>query len=546
MKPISPSRAFAAEQSFAGETIEAAPARNRVRFLAIGLMAMLLLLSVRAIQLAFAGDPTAEPRHSAVAAQVERADIVDRNGVLLATTVRAFTLTATPARVWHANDTAAALARLFPDMDRDATVRRLSDRSRELVFLRRGLTPNQREAVLSLGLAGIGFAQEERRVYPQAALAGHALGFTDVDRHALAGVELGLDDQIRRAGAEGQPVRLSIDVRMQYALETELDAAARGAHASSAAAILLDGRTGETLALASWPALDPNEFANASEAARTDRVAGDVHELGSTLKPFTEAMALQERLTTSGELFDVSQPFALDGTTITDDERILGPVSLREILARSSNIGAARLALRIGGDRQRSYLTRLGLLAPPTLELARSQAPIAPAARTRRDIAGLGFGYGLAATPASLAGAYTIFANNGTRVAPTLLLRAPDAQVTRTPVFSPAVTQQVISYMRSVVTDGTGRAADVPGLMVAGKTGTAEKFGDDAYAQDHNFSSFAGVFPASNPRYVIFLALDDTGAGAAGGAVAAPAVARTLRRIAPMLGLRVEPRPPSH
>jgi cell division protein FtsI (penicillin-binding protein 3) len=204
------------------------------------------------------------------------------------------------------------------------------------------------------------------------------------------------------------------------------------------------------------------------------------------------------------------------------------------------------LALRVGGERQRDYLTRLGLLAPPTLELARSQAPIAPLARTRRDIAGLGFGYGLAATPASLIGAYTVFANNGARVAPTLLLRPGDAPVARTPVFSPAVTQQVLSYMRSVVTDGTGRAADVPGLAVAGKTGTAEKFAGQTYAEDHNFSSFAGVFPATAPRYVIFVALDDTGAGAAGGAVAAPAVARTLRRIAPMLGLRVEPRSPSH
>jgi cell division protein FtsI (penicillin-binding protein 3) len=539
-------QAFAADRSFGAEVAEAAPARNRVRFLAIGLLIALALLSARAIQLAFSGDPTAERRGGLATAQVERADIVDRNGVLLATTVRAFTLTAIPERVWNPRETAAALARLFPDMDRSVIMRRLSDRSRDLVFLRRGLTPNQREGVLSLGLAGIGFAPEDRRVYPQGTLAAHALGFTSVDRHALAGVELGMDDQIRSAGAEGRPVRLSIDVRIQYALETELDSAARGAHAASAAAILLDGRTGETLALASWPTFDANEFANAPENVRTDRVAGDVHELGSTLKPFTEAMALQDRLTTSGELFDLSQPFVVDGSAIVDDERILGPSTLRDILARSSNIGAARLALRIGGERQRAYLTRLGLLAQPTLELARSQAPIAPQARTRRDIAGLGFGYGLATTPASLAGAYTIFTNSGARVAPTLLMRTPDARTTRTPVFSPAVTQQVLSYMRSVVTDGTGRAANVPGLAVAGKTGTAEKLGDETYAEDHNFSSFAGVFPATDPRYVIFLALDDTGEGAAGGAVAAPAVARTLRRIAPMLGLRVEPRAPCH
>ena len=215
------------------------------------------------------------------------------------------------------------------------------------------------------------------------------------------------------------------------------------------------------------------------------------------------------------------------------------------IQARRHNldIGAARLALRLGGARQRSYLDRLALTAPTSLELGRNQPPLAPTARGRRDVAGLGFGYGLAATPATLAGAYTIFTNNGARVQPTLLARGPDATIERTSVFSPEVTRQVVTYMRSVVTDGTGRAADVPGLLVAGKTGTAEKLGSGAgYDESRNFSSFAGVFPANDPRYVIVLALDDTGEGAAGGMVAAPAVARTLRRIAPMLGLRVEPR----
>jgi cell division protein FtsI (penicillin-binding protein 3) len=219
--------------------------------------------------------------------------------------------------------------------------------------------------------------------------------------------------------------------------------------------------------------------------------------------------------------------------------------TLRDILAHSSNIGAARLALRLGGARQRSYLGRLGLTSAPSLELARNQAPIAPAARSRRDVAGLGFGYGRAATQAALAGAYTVFANNGARVAPTLVPRAAE-RIERTQVFRPEISRQVMAYMRAVVTDGTGRAADVPGLAVAGKTGTAEKLGSDtSYDESRNFSSFAGVFPANDPHYVIIVALDDTGEGAAGGQVAAPVVARTLRRVAPMLGLRVEPRAPA-
>jgi cell division protein FtsI (penicillin-binding protein 3) len=323
---------------------------------------------------------------------------------------------------------------------------------------------------------------------------------------------------------------------MQYALETELDVAARAAGASGAAGVLLDGRNGEVLALASWPAFDPNAAGRAPEDARRDRVAGDVHELGSTIKPLTIAMALQEDEVTSRELFDLNQRFEIDGAPIVDEHPIEGLATLRDIIAHSSNIGAARLAVRVGGARQRAYLERLGLTTPTHLEMGRNEAPLAPQPRGRRDVAAVGFGYGLAATPVALAGAYTVFANGGARVEPTLVPRPPEEEIDRAAVFSPQTTRQVLSYLRSVVTEGTGRAAEVPGLEVAGKTGTAEKPGGaQGYDDSRNFSSFAGVFPARDPRYVIVVALDDTGEGAAGGMVAAPVVARTLRRIAPML-----------
>lgn len=545
MRPIGPAGVFAGGAEI-GAPAEAAPARNRVRFLALAIFAALLLLAGRAVQLAFSGDPLAAPRTVAAAAPLPRADIVDRNGVLLATTVRAYALTAEPQRVWAPEEIADALRGVFPDLDRAATIRRLTDGARQLVYLRRGLTPEERDRVHALGLAGIGFEEEHHRDYPQGEYAAHVLGFTDVDLNPLSGVEWGMDAQIRAAGARGEAVRLSLDMRVQYALEIELDAAARAAGASGGAGILLDARSGEVLAFASWPRFNPNHAGQASGDARRDRVAGDVHELGSTVKPFTVAMSLQERLTTPSELFTLA-PFEVGGDLIEDHDPSTGYATLRDIVARSSNIGAAQLAIRLGGQRQRQYLERLGLTAPASLQLSRNEAPLAPRPQSPRDIAGLGFGYGLAATPASLAGAYTVFANNGARVAPTLILRAPDAQIERLAVFSPEVTRQTLVYMRAVVTQGTGRAADVPGLDVAGKTGTAEKLGDDdaSYEHSRNFSSFAGVFPAANPRYVIVLALDDTGEGAAGGMVAAPAVARTLRRIAPMLGLRVEPRAPT-
>lgn len=539
---------LALDDAYAIPDAEAAPARNRVRALALSVLALLTLLCGRAVQLAFSGDPIARQEAAAASHALARADLVDRNGVLLATTIRAYALTAAPERIADPQAAATRLLQLFPGLNRADTERRLADRTHRLVYLSRGLTPAQRAQVSALGMAGIGFETENRRIYPQGQLAAHALGFTDVDLNPLAGAERGLDAAIRAAGAEGHPLALSLDVRIQYALEVELEAAARTSGAAGAAAILLDGRTGETLALASWPSFDPNEAGRASDAERRDRIAGDVHELGSTIKPFTVAMALQQGLATSSEIFDLTQPFEIDGAPIHDHELVTGPAGLREIITRSSNIGAARLALRLGGARQRDFLERLGLLGAARLEVGRNQAPIAPPARGRRDVAGVGFGYGLAATPVALAGAYTVFANQGVRVEPTLLHQVAPADTEgedaeeAAPVFSPAVTRQVLLYLRAAVTDGTGRAADVPGLAVAGKTGTAEKLGQDAaYDQSRNFSSFAGVFPAHDPRYVIVLSLDDVGAGEAGGVAAAPAVARTLRRIAPMLGLSVTP-----
>jgi cell division protein FtsI (penicillin-binding protein 3) len=523
--------------------VAAAPARVPIRFLAVAIFAVLALLGARAVQLAFAGDPLADPRRAAhIVASVARADIVDRNGELLATTVRAYVLTARPDRVWNVSETAAALMQLFPELDRADLERRLADTSRQSIYLRRSLTTEERDAVMELGLGGLGFETEQRRTYPQGTLAAHALGFTDVDLKALAGVERGLDAQIRAAGEAGRPLRLSLDVRLQHIVETELADAARQAEASGGAAILLDARSGETLAMASWPGFDPNSAGRAPIEALRDRVAGDLHELGSTIKPFTIAMALEDGLTRPNERFDLSQPLVVDGSPIIDHEPIAGNAGLRDILAHSSNIGAAQLALRVGAERQRDWLDRLGLLAPASLESGRRQSPIAPRMERRRDIAGLGFGYGLAATPAALAGAYTLFANQGARVAPTLLAREGDANVARTPVFSPETTARVLSYLRATVVGGTGRAADVPGLEVAGKTGTAEIFFADAgYDESRNFSSFAGLFPASDPRYVIVVALDEPhaesdGVRRTGGAVAAPVVARIGARAAPILG----------
>jgi cell division protein FtsI (penicillin-binding protein 3) len=511
------------------------------------LCAIFALLAARAIQISIAGDPSAASRASRTAG-VTRADIVDRTGALLATNIRSFTLTAQPHLVWDARETAATLKALFPDLDIAATERRLRDRARSVVYLRRGLTPRQRAEVLDRGLAGVSFEEEESRVYPMGSLAGHVLGYAGRDMQALSGVELGLDAKIRRDGSRRETVRLSIDTRIQFAVEQELARAAQSVRASGGAAIILDGRSGVTLSLASWPAFDPNRSGASNPAGRVNRAAAQRFEMGSTFKTFTVAMALEDGLTNLEEQFDLT-PFELDGYLIKDSHAIASPARLRDIIAQSSNVGAAELALRVGPIRQRSAFQQLGLLAPAAIELPESATPLAPMRGDRLSVAVRGYGHGLAVSLTALAGAYTVFTNDGARIAPTLLARRRGEVPEAVRVFSPQTARTLVRLMRATVTEGTGRAADVPGLEIAGKTGTAEKAGEARYEADRTFSSFVAVLPASNPRYVIALALDEPARHAAeqgritGGAVAAPTVGRIAARIAPMLGLRPAPSP---
>ncbi|MGE0830421.1 MAG: peptidoglycan D,D-transpeptidase FtsI family protein, partial [Hyphomonadaceae bacterium] len=428
--------------------IEAAPARGRIRVLAFFVGALFLVLAARASQLSVAGNPVPPQRQISTAAQQARGDLTDRTGALLATNIRAYTLTAQPALVWDAAGTAAALKELFSDLDLTATERRLRESNRQLVYIRRGLTPRQRMQVMDSGLAGLGVEEEERRVYPMGSLAGHVLGYADRDMNALAGVERGLDADIREAGAHAGDVRLSIDARIQHAVEAELAAAARALNAQGGAAIVLNARTGETLALASWPSFDPNHAGEASIAARLNRAAAARYEMGSTFKPFMIAAALDERVTSLNEPFDLTAPFEVDGRAIRDTHVIEGRATLRDIIAQSSNIGAARLALRLGAARQRDYLSRLGLYRAARIELPESGAPIAPQRNDRLSVAILGYGHGLAVSTTALAGAFTVFANDGMRVEPTLRMRAAGARIERTPVFSQRSTRAVLGLMR--------------------------------------------------------------------------------------------------
>ncbi len=466
-----------------------------------------------------------------------RADIHDRNGELLATSVSVYSLFADPRAIWDAGEVAAALGSVFPDLDTHEVTARLENRARAFVWIKRGLTPRQRQAVFDLGVEGLGFRVEHQRAYPRGSQAGHVLGHTDVDGKGQMGVELALDKVL---GMAEEPVRLTLDSGVQYIVENELEAAAANYDVLGAVGIVLDVHNGEIRALASWPAFDPNRPALASDAARLNRAVGGVYELGSVFKPLTIAAALGSGGISSHERFDVRSKLVINGFEITDTHEGASRMTAALVLAESSNIGTVRIAERLGPDGLADAFGRLGLLDKAQIEMSGSAAPILPSKWSALSNATASYGHGIAVSPLAFARAFAALGNEGRVPGLTLVSRERDGERPEHERFvSPEIATELVAMLRLAVTDGTGRRADVPGYRVAGKTGTAEKPIAGGYAEDHNVNSFAALFPSDRPEYVVLVVLDDPRRGGEPGGTAAlnaaPVAGRIIERIAPLL-----------
>ena len=471
--------------------------------------------------------------------RMDRADIVDRNGVILATGLPTASLYADPKMVIDAREGARRLVRVLPGLSESALVKRLES-GRRFVWIRRHLTPRQQYAINRLGIPGLYFQREERRVYPQGRLAAHVVGFTDVDNKGLAGIEKYFDQLLTRDSA---PLQLSLDIRVQHILSQELQAATDEFKAIGATGLILDVRSGEILAMASVPDFDPNAPIGDDGAARFNRATLGVYEMGSTFKIFTAAMALEAGVVTLDGGYDASGPIRMAGYTINDYKPKRRWLSVPEIFIYSSNIGAAKMALEVGIEGQRRFLGNLDLLRPAAIELPEAGRPLFPATWREINVATIAFGHGISISPLQMASAVGAIVNGGVMRPGTLLKRSPDERPNGRQVISPRTSDAMRWLMRLAVTHGTGKRADVPGLMVGGKTGTAEKIGPGGYVKGKLMSSFVASFPMTDPRYVIVVLVDEpkgnkrTGGYATGGVVAAPVVRRVIERIAPMLDI---------
>ena len=471
-----------------------------------------------------------------------RADIVDRNGQVLATTLPVASLYADPREVDNPAQLANQLAPILKQSTA-AELQALLDSTKHFVWLERKLTPRQQYRVNRLGKPALRFQKSERRFYPYGELTAHAVGYTNVDGKGIAGIEQSFNQLLKDSN---QPLQLSLDVRVQHILTDELRAKMREFEGIGATGVVMDVRTGELLAIASLPTYDPHEPGRASDDAKFNRATLGIYEMGSTFKIFSTAAALETQSVGLFDKYDVSEPIRKAGFTIRDYKPKDGELTVPQIFMHSSNIGTAKMAMQTGTEVQQATLRDLGLTRPVNLEVPEVGSPMVPNPWREISTVTVSYGHGIAVNAVQLASAVGATVNDGVRHSPTLLKRDPADVGAGERVFSAKTSRHMRDLMRLVVEYGTGKNADAYGYRVGGKTGTADKQENGRYG-DARISSFVGAFPMDDPRYVVFAMVDEpkgqehTFGYATGGWVAAPVVKNVIERMGPMLG--IEPRP---
>lgn len=483
------------------------------------------------------------PELIAKTALMERQPIVDRNGNILATNLKIASLYADPRKVLNPVEAATRLAQALPELPAGEVQAKLAS-GKSFVWLKRGLTPREQYEVNRLGIPGLYFHNEQRRVYPQGPLAVHVLGYTDIDGKGISGVEQHFDEQLRDPSRTGDPLELSIDIRVQHVVRDEIAKAVEFFNAIGGGGIVLDVYTGEVIAMVSLPDFDPAEPGSASKESRFNRITLGVYEMGSTMKTLNTAMALDYGSVKLSGGYDATHPIQISRFTIKDDHPKKRWLSVPEIFMYSSNIGSAKMAVDVGPERQREFMQRMGMLNKPTIELPEVGGPLIPRNWKTVETMTISFGHGLSVTPLQLASATAAIVNGGVLHPPTLIKRPPGLPAPGRQVIRRDVSDVMRKLMLLVVEDGTGKKADVEGYLVGGKTGSSEKVNErGGYNKKANFNTFVAGFPMHNPRYIVQVMIDEpkgnksTYGFATAGWTAAPAAGRIIGRIAPLLGV---------
>ena len=470
----------------------------------------------------------------------DRADIVDRTGALVATSVPTASLYADPRDILDPYEAVAKLQSVLPDIKGENLEARLSVEGRSFVWIKRNLTPRQQYEINRLGIPGFYFQREDKRIYPHGSLMAHVVGFADVDGKGLGGVEQAIESRIKGSQTA---VELSIDLRLQHIVRQELQAAITEFSAIGGGGVIMDVRTGELLAMVSLPDFDPNAPGSAPADNRFNRNTLGLYEMGSTFKTFAIAMALDAGTATMRSSYDAREPIKISRFAINDDHAQKRWLTVPEVFKHSSNIGAAKIALEVGAEGQKAFMRKLGMLDPVQLELPELGKPKYPRDWRPINVMTISFGHGLSVTPIHLVSSVATVVNGGILHPPTLLKRKEGEPIPGRQVLKASTSDNMRRLMRLVVEDGTGKKSEAPGYWIGGKTGTAEKVSRGGYKKSARLSSFVAAFPIHDPRYAIVIMVDEpkgtkkTFGFATGGWVAAPVVQRVVQRMGPLVGL---------
>ena len=473
-----------------------------------------------------------------------RREIVDRNGFVLATSIETASLVANPTIIRHEDEVARGLHIIFPEEPEASLKEKLMRKHSTFLYLRRHLTPKQQQAVNDLGVPGLFFEPDMRRVYPYGNLFAHTIGYVGIDNQGLAGIEKSYDGQLQDESEKNKPLALSLDLRIQSMLHEELTKTVGEFSAVGAIGVVLSMDTGEILASVSLPDFDPHQPGHASDDARFNRATLGTYEMGSTFKTFTLAASLENKSVGITGGYDASHPIHYGNFTISDAHPEGRWLSVPEIYAYSSNIGMAKMALDLGGKRQQAFLRSLGLFEPVKLEVPELAHPIVPREWPPLTAMTVSYGHGISVSPMHLIQAIAAVAGDGALRPITLIKDGAKNKPEGPRLLSADTVMHMRDLLRLVVLYGTGKTANIAGYDVGGKTGTAEKNVNGVYLHNAKVTSFVSVFPVNHPHYAILVMVDDpkgnkaTHGFATGGWISAPVVGRMVQRMAPLLAMR--------
>ncbi len=536
-----------------GNDVPRLKGQNRIRLMGLFFASVFLAITVQLVRITIIAPMNEEAKIIAEAREhIPRPDIVDRNGIVLATDIAVASLYADPRKIIDIDEAVELITATVPDIDSKALLAKFKSPGKAFVWLKRQVSPEERDAVYNLGIPGVGYVNERKRVYPQGRLSAHTVGYVDVDTKGIAGIERYLDDagalftaSLTDPGkAAAAPAELAMDIRVQHAMTDEISKAVIKFKAIAGGGILLDIETGEVISLVSLPDFDPNAEAKKIGRDQQNRMLSGVYELGSVIKAVTFAMAFDTGTVNMNSKYDARFPLVIGSARISDFHAQRRVLTVPEIFTHSSNIGTAKMALDVGVEKHKEFLASVGLFDKLLTEVPETARPLLPKKWGKLVSATAAFGHGFAVQPLQGLSVVAGLLNDGNMVPPTFMRRSKEeADVLAKNIVKASTADALRTLFRLNVTDGTASKADVVGYRVGGKTGTAEKVVNKRYSKEHSLTSFIGAFPMDKPRYAILIMLDEpkalpeTYGFSTSGWNAVPTASKIIERIAPLLNI---------